>query len=528
MSETKKNAQAGVMKAAGILVIANFLSSILGYVRDIIMSSVFDMSATTDAYNAAFTIPDLIYTILVGGGLSAAFIPVFSGYIAEKKYEDGYKMASSILNIVAIVAALLCIIGIIFAPSILPLVVNFKNWEDSAVDLTITLTRIMFVQCFFMCLTGICMGILQSYKDFTPPSIGAVLYNITIISVGVLLLTLGAGIAGFAVGVVLGAIVNLAVQLFPIYKHGFQYKKVIDMDHEGVRQFFRLFGPVVIGIGVTQINLVVNRWFASSLGEGVLSNIVQAQRIMQLPINIFAYAIAMSIFPTMVEHFTNGNLEEYKNDLSLGIRNVSFVILPCAVGIMAIRVPLVRAIYLQGNFSEENVSVLSGLLAVYSVGMIGYSIRQVILQGFYAIKETKTPVRINIFILLLNMLLTVILVKPFGSKGIPMAYSLAGLASAFTQTYFLKRRVGEINKKEIQSSFGRMLICSAVMFIVTTASLIVFEHNFSVETKKMMLLEVLILVIIGAGTYFGMALALKMEELTSILRVIKRKVFHSV
>ena len=527
MSENVRSAQSGVMKAAGILVIANFLSSILGYVRDIIMSSVFDMSSTTDAYNAAFTIPDLIYTVLVGGGISAAFIPVFSGYLAQKKYEDGYRMASTILNIVAIVVALVCVVGEIFTPQLLPLVVDFENWTPEAISLTVTLTRIMFFQCFFMCLTGICMGILQSYKDFAPPSIGSVLYNLTIIGVGVLLLTLGTGIAGFSIGVVAGSIVNLIVQIIPIQKHGFKYKRVIDLDHEGVKQFFRLLGPVLVGIAVTQLNLIVNRRFASSQGEGILSNIIQAQRIMQLPINIFAYAIAMSIFPTMVEHYANKDTESYKQDLSLGIRNVTFVILPCAVGLIAIRTPLIRAIYLQGNFSKENVPTLATLLALYCCGMIGYSIRQVLLQGFYAIKETRTPVTINIFILFLNMLLTAIFVKFWGANGIAIAYGVAGIVSAVTQRRFLKKRIGSIRHLEIKESMLKCATCCAVMFIVITASIIIFEHNLSVESKKMQLIEVMSLVGVGGLTYFGMALALKMEELTSIIRVFKRKFTHS-
>ena len=523
MAEKKKNGQSGVMKAAGILVIANFLSSILGYVRDIIMSSVFDMSSTTDAYNAAFTIPDLIYTILVGGGLSAAFIPVFSGYIAEKKYEDGYKMASTILNIVAIVAAIFCVIGEIFTPQLLPLVVDFSSWSEEAIQLTVTLTRIMFFQCFFMCMTGICMGILQSYKDFTPPSIGAVLYNITIISVGVLLLTLGTGIAGFSIGVVTGSIVNLVVQIIPIYKHGFKYKKVIYMDHEGVKQFFHLFGPVLIGIAVTQLNLVVNRRFASAQGEGILSNIIQAQRIMQLPINIFAYAIAMSIFPTMVEHFATKNMDEYRKDLSLGVRNVAFIIMPCAAGIIAIRVPLIRAIYLQGNFSSKNVYILATLLAFYCVGMIGYSVRQVILQGFYAIKETRTPVAINIFILCLNMVLTATFVKFWGAKGIAIAYSTAGICSVILQTYFLRKRVGRINGNEMKESFIKCFVCCGVMYLVLTLAIYILEKFMPLDIKRFQLMEVIILLIIGAGTYVVMAYVLKMQELTSIIDVFKRK-----
>ena len=526
MSDTKRDMQTGVVKAAGILVIANFLSSMLGYVRDIIMSSVFDMSADMDAYNAAFIIPDLIYTILVGGGLSAAFIPVFSSYIAQHKDEEGYKMASTILNIVAIVAAVICIIGEVFAPQLLPLVTDFSTWPEEAIKLTITLTRIMFFQCFFMCLTGICMGILQSYKDFTPPSIGAILYNITIIGVGVLLLTLGTGIAGFSIGVVTGSIVNLMVQIFPIRKHGFQYKRIIDMDHEGVKQFFRLFGPVLIGISVTQLNLVVNKRFASAQGEGILSSITQAQRIMQLPINIFAYAIAMSIFPTMVEHFARKNMEEYKNDLSIGVRNVTFVILPCAVGLIAIRIPLIRAIYLQGNFSPENVPILATLLAFYCIGMIGYSVRQVILQGFYAIKETRTPVTINIFILCLNMFLTAVFVQFWGANGIAIAYSAAGLASAILQTFFLRRRVGNIRGTEIKESMIKCALSCAVMFIVITAGIIIFEHNIHIDTKSSQLLELVVLLALGVITYAGMALALGMKEFTLIVSVLKRKFIH--
>ena len=250
----------------------------------------------------------------------------------------------------------------------------------------------------------------------------------------------------------------------------------------------------------------------------------QAQSIIQLPINIFAYALAMSIFPTMVEHYATGNMDEYKKDLSLGIRNVAFIILPCAVGIISIRVPLVRAVYYQGNFSEGNVTILATLLAFYCIGMIGYATRQVVLQGFYAIKETKTPVTINIFILCLNMALTMLFVRIWGANGIAIAYSTAGLCSITLQTFFLRRKVGTIRGTEIKNSLLKCLFCCAVMFLVTTAASIVFEHNLSIETKKMQFLEVLILVAVGGASYFTMALFLKMEELTSVLAVLKRKI----
>ncbi|MBO4591877.1 MAG: murein biosynthesis integral membrane protein MurJ [Eubacterium sp.] len=527
MAEKKKNVATGVMKAAGILVILNCVSSLLSFVRQIIMTSIFGMSTSPDmdAYNAAFTIPDTIYILLVGGGLSSAFIPVFSGYIASRKEEDGYKMASSVLNLVAIAAAILSLLGIIFTPQILPVFTDFSDWKPEAIKLAITLTRIMFFQSFFMCLAGICQGILQSYKDFAPPSIGAVLYSLTIIGVGYLLYKLEAGIAGFSIGVVVGAFINFAYQLYPMKRHGFIYKKIIDLDHEGVKQFFKLFWPMLFGIGVSQLNLVVNKRFASGLNTGILTSVGEASRIMELPITIFAGSIALSIFPTMVEHFTHNDMKSYKASLSMGIRNVVFIILPCSVGMIGVREPLIRAVYLRGKVTEKDVVITAGILACYCIGMAAYSVRRVVLQGFYAVKETKTPVRINLFIFMLNTLLTFIFVKFWGGNGIALAYSVTGLCSVTIQTFFLRRKIGSINGSEIKESVLKCAICCAVMYLVVQAGTIIFENSVSIQTisKSMQILELLILVAAGGGTYVAMALALKMQEMTSILDVFKRK-----
>jgi putative peptidoglycan lipid II flippase len=155
--------------------------------------------------------------------------------------------------------------------------------------------------------------------------------------------------------------------------------------------------------------------------------------------------------------------------------------------------------------------------------MIGYSVRQVVLQGFYAIKETKTPVRINIFILCLNMALTALFVKIWREDGIALAYSVAGIISAFTQTYYLKKKVGSIRKLEIQGSLWKMVLCCIVMVIVIDVARILFEHSVSVEIKQMQLAELLLLVGIGGLTYVGLAIKLKMKELDAIIVVLKRK-----
>lgn len=524
MAEKKENASTGMMKAAGILVMANLLSSILGYIRNIIISSTFGLGVETDAYYGAFTIPDLIYTVLVGGGLSSAFIPVFSAYISDKDYKNGYRMASTVLNVVAVVAAVLCVAGEIFAPEFLPLIMDFSKGGDAFYHLTIRLTRIMFFQCFFMCLTGICMGILQSYKKFTPPSVGAVCYNITIILVGVLLLTAGFGITGFSIGVVAGSVVNFLIQVFPIRRLGFRYERVIDLHHPGVKKFFRLFWPVLLGISVQQLNLVVNKYFGSGVGKSVLSSMANAQSIMQLPINIFAMSISMSIFPDMVDDYSHGRLNRYKEELTMGIRNVVFITLPCAVGLIAVRVPLIRALYYQGNFSEKNVEDLATLLMFYCIGIVGYSVRQVLSQGFYSIQETRTPVRINIFILILNMTLSAVFVRIWNANGIALAYSIAGLTSMTLLWFFLRRKVGGLKGREVLVSVLKIITAAAVMAAVILLCGALFEKYFSTERKMMQFTELILLVVLGAAVYIGMAALLRMRELKAVLDVMRRRV----
>ena len=258
-NKPKKKQHNSVLYAAGMLTIMMTISRILGFVRDISVSSMFGISWQADAYTAAFTIPDLIYFALVGGGLSSAFIPVFSSYLATDRDEDAHVMASTILNIVAIASMVLIAIGMIFTPQLIDIMVRFDHANAAeATALTIVLTRIMFAQCFFMCLAGISQGILQCYKEFTVPALGAVVYNIAIIVIG-LLLARHIGIMGFTIGVVVGAALNLLLQIRAMRQYGFSYKVKLNLHHPGVKQFFLLFLPVVLGLSMNELNLLVSQ-----------------------------------------------------------------------------------------------------------------------------------------------------------------------------------------------------------------------------------------------------------------------------
>lgn len=512
-----------VLYAAGMLTIMMSISRVLGFVRDISVSSMFGISWQADAYTAAFTIPDLIYFALVGGGLSSAFIPVFSSYLATERDEDAHIMASTILNIVAIASMVLISFGILFTPQLIDLMVQFDHSHaQEATALTIVLTRIMFAQCFFMCLAGISQGILQCYKEFTVPALGAVVYNIAIIVIG-LLLAESIGIMGFTIGVVVGAALNLLLQIRAMRQYGFSYRLRLHLRHPGVRKFFLLFLPVVLGLSMNELNLLVSQRLASGLGDGVVYALKQAQRIMMLPVGIFAAAIGLSVFPTMTGHVARGEMKEYKQNLTMGLRTVIFITLPASVGLIALSHPVVRAMYQQGAVTTHQIELVSVILVYYCIGVVGYGAQQILNRGFYAVQDTKSPVLINVFVLLFNIVVSILLVGPFTYRGLALAYSLSGLLSMLVLGVALRFKIGQYGGKALMQSALQSILASLVMGIVVYAAANGLEQVLDLSNKLMQVLQVGIGIVLGVIVYALMAILMRMEEAQQILRIVKRK-----
>lgn len=523
----KKKQHSSVLYAAGMLTIMMTISRILGFVRDISVSSMFGINWQADAYTAAFTIPDLIYFALVGGGLSSAFIPVFSSYLATDQDEDAHVMASTILNIVAIASMVLIAIGMVFTPQLIDIMVEFKHENAAeATALTIVLTRLMFAQCFFMCLAGISQGILQCYKEFTVPALGAVVYNIAIIVIGILLAQ-HIGIAGFTIGVVVGAALNLLLQIRSMRQYGFSYKLTLNLRHPGVKKFFLLFLPVVLGLSMNELNLLVSQRLASGLGGGVVYALKQAQRIMMLPVGIFAAAIGLSVFPTMTSHVARGEMKEYKQNLTMGLRTVIFITLPASVGLIALSHPVVRAMYQQGAVTTVQIELVSVILVYYCIGVVGYGAQQILNRGFYAVQDTKSPVLINVFVLLFNIIISIILVGPFTYRGLAMAYSLSGLLSMLVLGVALRFKIGQYGGKALVKSALQSIIASAVMGVAVYFVANGLEQILDLSSKLMQVLQVGIGITVGVVVYAAMAIVMRMEEAQQVLRIVKRKLRRS-
>jgi len=501
----------GVAKAAGIIMVSMIASRVIGWIRDVVIAYEFGQTRYTDAYFAAFTIPDFLYALLVGGALSSAFIPVFASYLSTDREEDAWATASIVFNLTISLMLLGILFGVVYAPQLVKLLVPGFSPEFS--DLTVKLTRIMFAQAFFMGLAGLSMGILNSYKHFLMPAIGSVLYNLITVALGWLLAVFfNLGIMGFTLGVVLGAVANFAVQVPKLMQLGLKYRFTFDIRHPGVQKIFALMVPVLIGLSVTQFNVIVNQNLGSRLLPGIVSALKLASRLMQIPIGTFAIAVAIAMFPTLTEFAAKKQTDNFKKSMSLGMRSIIFIALPATAGLIALRVPIVRALYEQGDFTNHATLVTAHALLFYSLGMIGYATQQLLNRTFYALQDTWTPVTVGIISIVINLILNFTLIGPMGHGGLALAYSIAGLFLMVALLYLLRRKIGSINGREMSVSFARSLMASVIMGIAVYLCASYMENALDMTRKINQIIQVVTGVGLGCGLYAAFAFAFRSEE----------------
>ncbi|NLJ99742.1 MAG: murein biosynthesis integral membrane protein MurJ [Clostridia bacterium] len=510
----------GVARAAGVIMVAMVVSRILGYIRDVVIYYEFGQNQLTDAYNAAFSIPDFLYMLLVGGALSSAFIPVFSSYLAKDREEEAFEVASIIFNLVITLMLLGITFGMIFTPSLIKLLV--PGFTEETMGLTVKLTRIMFIQALFMGLSGISMGILNSYKHFLMPALGSVLYNLSIVAAG-WVLSRYFGIAGFSIGVVVGAMANFLVQFPKLISLGLKYRLSFNISHPGVRQIFKLMLPVLIGLSVTQLNLFVNQNLASTLPHGIVAALRTGQRIMQLPIGIFAVSVAVAVFPTLTEHAARDDMTQFKKTMALGVRSVIFLTFPAAVGLIALRVPIVRLLFEQGKFTHEATLATAHALLFYSIGLFGYSAQQVLNRTFYAVQDTITPVKVGVMTIALNLVLNLVLIRYLAHGGLALAYSIAGIFNMLILLYYLRKKIGHINGRAFLMSFFRIFIASIVMGFAAYYSASYIEGVLDISRKFSQFVQVGFSVLLGSLIYGIMSILFKIEEGVLVWNILSRR-----
>lgn len=519
MSDTGKR----VARAAILLMVTVIISRILGYGREVAMYTIFGQNYLTDAYRAAFSIPDFLYMLLVGGALSSAFIPIFSACVATNREDEGWKSASIVFNYTLIFLLVLTVFAYLYTRSLIVLLA--PGLPDQYINLAVTLTHIMFLQTFFMVLNGFAMGILNSYNHFAAPAVGSLVYNLFIILIGMAFVK-QLGIAAFSYGVVIGAALNFLVQVPALRRVGLKYTFSFDYHDKGFRQIMILMVPVLAGLGVVQLNLFVTQNLSSGLGSGTISALNLAQRIMNLPIGVFAVSIATAIFPTLTALTARGELDMFKRSSSLGLRAIFLVTIPASLGLMAIGEPLIRLLFQQGEFTSAMVTATNEALFFYCIGLFAYSSIQVLNRSFYALKDTLTPVIAAAVTIGFNIFLSIKLAQPMGHQGLALAYSLAGFVNLILLLTILRFKVGKLGGSKIVLSFVISTGASLLMYSAVRAVIDYLMGTLGLALKLNLLIGVSAGIILGAIFYAIIIYLFKLEESELVLKMVKKRLLH--
>jgi putative peptidoglycan lipid II flippase len=506
--------RAGQLARAATIVMAAFVASrTLGLAREMIIARQFGTSLELGAYLAAFRVPDLIFQLVAGGALGSAFIPTFTSCLAHGDEAEAWRLASAVFNIAALILTTCAFVAALLAPWIVPLIV--PGFDPQAQALTAQLMRLMLISPVIFGLSGISMGVLNSYQHFLLPALAPVVYNLSIIS-GALLLAPVLGIYGLAVGVVVGSLLHLLIQVPMLLRKGFVYTPALLLGHPGVREVGRLMLPRVIGLAAVQVNFLVNTILASGLGAEALPALNYAWLLMLLPQGVFALAIATAVFPTFSELAAGEERVELRRTLSAALGVVWYLTIPASVGLVILQRPLIRVLLERGRFTGASTDAVAWALGFYALGLFAHATVEIVTRAFYALHDTRTPVLIGIGAMACNVLLSLLLIRPLLHGGLALANSSATLLEMLVLMWMLRARLGGMDGRRMVSSLARIGLAAGVMGLAL--------GGFA---RAQWFTSPLILagggVLLGAAVYLIASLLLGVEEVAALRRLVRRE-----
>ncbi|MDP4007467.1 MAG: murein biosynthesis integral membrane protein MurJ [bacterium] len=516
--------------AALLLAGSTFVSRLLGMLRDRLLASHFGAGEELDIYFAAFRIPDFIYGILIAGGFTAVFLPVFSEYF-EKNKEEAFRMVSNLLNVLLVLLAGFAFLLFLFMPFFIQFVT--PGFSEAAREATIPLARLMLLSPILLGISAVFSGMLQYFGKFFVYSLAPVLYNFGII-VGILFFVPVFGLIGLAWGVVLGAILHFLIQLHPAFHSGFSWKGTLSFFHPSVLRMGRLTLPRMVGAAAFHINLVVITALASTLAVGSIAVLNFANNLYFLPIGMVGISLATAVFPMLSQAAARKEEEVFQENLLTTVRKVFFFIIPISGLMFLLRSHIIRLILGTGEFGWTDIRLTAAVFGAFALGVFFQSLVPLFARAFYALKDTKTPTLIGIASVLTNVVIALALLWLFSFPNfllrflvsfldvadladarviaLPLAVSLSVALQGFLLALFLKRRLG-LNMRKISGPLNRIGASGIVMGVVSFFALQGVFLLFPLDTFWNVLLQALIVTVVGCIAYVLMAKLLKVEEI---------------
>src|SRR6266436_5172668 len=421
-----------LLKSASLISAFTILSRIFGYIRDSRIVFLLGAGTAADSYTTAYRIPNLLRRLVGEGAVSAAFIPVFSRYIAENKKKDAWEFANSMLTLITIFLTAFTVAGIILSPLLVRLFASGFAETPGKLELTATLNRVMFPYIFLISMSALAMGVLNSFHRFGAPAFAPVVLNLTMIAFSFLGRLFGDVTRTLAAGVVVGGILQLAVQIPPLLRTGWRLRFKIDFSHPGVRHVAKLMVPIIFGVGIVQINILVGTQFASYLQEGSVTELYIADRVMELVLGVYAVAVSTVILPLMSRQAALRQMDELKTTLNFGARIILFITLPATVGLIILRQEIIEVLFQHGDFNATSTALTAWALPFFAIGLSAFSMVKIIVPAFYALQDTRTPVQIALVAMFLNIALNFLFIRPLENGGPALATSASAFFNSFS------------------------------------------------------------------------------------------------
>jgi len=511
-----------VIKAASVVGAATLLSRTLGYIRDAVIAWYFGAGLNSDAFIAAFRIPNLLRKLLGEGSISNAFVPVLTDYLAKDGKVEAFRLARSALWVFSVILAVVSICGIILSPLIVKLIAPGFMDSPGKVALTIVLTRIMFPYIFFIGLVALCMGILNVFGHFATPALAPVLLNLSMISsVFFLCPHFSQPVLGLAIGVMIGGGLQLALQLPAMIRQGFIFRQEASIFHPGLKKIGRLLPPVIIGGAVYQINVLVGTLLGSFLQEGRVTVLYFADRLVQFPLGIFAIAAATAVLPSLSRQAASNDTAAFKDTFNYCIRLTLFLTIPSMVGLIILREPIITLLFQRGEFSLQAVRLTARALLYYAIGLWAFAAVRIVSATFFALKDTRTPVVMATVSIAANIGLGIGLMKPLDHGGLALATTLASVLNLGLLVYALRKKLGSLGWTRIAQSAAKTLGSAAIMGAVVwaVARLLIPTEGGALSERVVALLVCMIigLVVFGVCSYI-----IKSPEFASAVAEVKK------
>ncbi|MDD5155112.1 MAG: murein biosynthesis integral membrane protein MurJ [Candidatus Omnitrophica bacterium] len=510
-----------ILKSAGVIGLATFLSRLLGFIRDVVLARLFGVYVYAQAFVVAFKIPNLLRDLVAEGAANAAFVPVFSEYKVKYSEKEFWELANVVLNLLLVIVTAITVLGIIFSPVIVRLIAPGFISDPQKLELTIRLNRIIFPYILLAALAAYAMSILNTLKHFSVPAFAPCLLNISII---VFALLFGESIKGLSLGVLIGGILQLAVQIPVLYKKGFHLKLFHRFKHPGANLIGKLMTPRILSSAIYQLNNFVDTIFGSLgfiVGEGGVAALYFSYRLIQFPIGIFSNALSQAILPTFSTQALEDTHHNLKDTLSFGLRATFLVMVPASIAFMVLAHPIISTIFQGGRFDAYSTQQTASALLFYSIGLFAYGGTKILQSCFFSLKDTVTPAKIATIALVVNIVLNAILIFPMKLAGLALATSISGINTFILLFWLLRKKLHSFGARVIVLSFIRIFLASCAMGII--CYLVSRHFAVSESTLSYKIANLALSIILGLISYIFFCFIFRVKEVHEFWQWLRKR-----